>query len=400
MQVILTALGGGTAATLTEEGRKALLAADLILGAERLLGSLPEGCTQNRRAAVKAEDILSAIQKSDGDICAVLFSGDTGFYSGCRRLFPLLQEAGYDVSVLPGISSVQLLSARLGRPWQAWHLVSAHGLSCNAAAEVMQGQETFFLTGGKTTPATLCGQLTRAGLGDLAVTVGENLSYPEETICHGTAAAFAEREFAPLSVLLAEKAPVSPYRGAGLPDDLFLRGNVPMTKREVRAAILSKLAVQPKDILWDIGGGTGSVSVELALAASRGQVYAVECEEEACELIRKNREKFCAWNLSLVEGKAPMALAELPAPDGVFIGGTKGEMAAVIKAVMEKNPKARICISAIAMETLTAAVAALQENGVEPFVTQISVSKMKKAGELHLLLAQNPIFLITGGCHE
>lgn len=400
MQVILTALGGGTAATLTAEGRTALLTAELILGAERLLGALPEGCTKNRRAAVKAEDILSAIQKSDGKMCAVVFSGDTGFYSGCRRLFPLLKENGYEVTVLPGISSVQLLSARLGRPWQGWRLVSAHGIACNAAAEVMQGQETFFLTGGKTTPATLCRQLTQAGLGELAVTVGENLSYPEENICHGTAAAFAERTFAPLSVLLAEKAPASPYRGAGLPDDLFLRGNVPMTKREVRAVILSKLAVQPKDILWDIGGGTGSVSVELALAASRGQVYAVECAEEACGLIRKNREKFRVWNLSLAEGKAPQALAELPAPDGVFIGGTKGEMAAVVKTVMEKNPKARICISAIAMETLAAAVAALQENGVEPFVTQISVSKTKKAGELHLLLAENPIFLITGGCHE
>lgn len=400
MQVILTALGGGTAATLTEEGRKALLAADLILGAERLLGALPKGCTKNCRAAVKAEDILSAIQENDGKMCAVVFSGDTGFYSGCRRLFPMLKENGYEVTALPGISSVQLLSARLGRPWQEWRLVSAHGISCNAVAEVMQGQETFFLTGGKTTPATLCRKLTQAGLGELAVTVGENLSYSEETICHGTAAAFAEREFAPLSVLLAEKAPISPYRGAGLPDDLFLRGNVPMTKREVRAAILSKLAVQPEDILWDIGGGTGSVSVELALAAIRGQVYAVECAEEACGLIRKNREKFCAWNLSLVEGKAPEALMELPAPDGVFIGGTKGEMAAVIKAVMEKNSKARICISAIAMETLAAAVAALQENGVEPFVAQISVSKTKKAGELHLLLSQNPIFLITGGCHE
>lgn len=97
-----------------------------------------------------------------------------------------------------------------------------------------------------------------------------------------------------------------------------------MTKQEVRAAALAKLAVQPGDTLWDVGAGTGSVSVELALAAPRGHVYAVECDPEACGLIRQNRERFHACNLTLVEGRAPAALADLPAPDAVFIGGTKG----------------------------------------------------------------------------
>ena len=102
-----------------------------------------------------------------------------------------------------------------------------------------------------------------------------------------------------------------------------------MTKQEVRAAALAKLAVRPADTLWDVGAGTGSVSVELALAAPQGHVYAVECEPDACALIRRNREKFAAWNLSLIEGRAPAALEALPAPDAVFIGGTKGSMAAV-----------------------------------------------------------------------
>ena len=169
-----------------------------------------------------------------------------------------------------------------------------------------------------------------------------------------------------------------------------------MTKQEVRAAALAKLAVRPEDILWDVGAGTGSVSVELALAAPRGQVYAVECNETACGLIRQNREKFAAFNLTLIEGKAPDALKALPAPDAVFIGGTKGGMAGVVDAVLEKNPSARICISAIALETLSAAVAALTAHGLSAEVAQIAVSRTRPAGRLHLLMANNPVFLITG----
>ena len=169
-----------------------------------------------------------------------------------------------------------------------------------------------------------------------------------------------------------------------------------MTKQEVRAAALAKLAVHPTDTLWDVGAGTGSVSVELALAAPRGRIYAVECDPEACALIRKNRERFAAWNLTLIEGKAPQALEALPAPDAVFLGGTKGRMEAVVDAVLTKNPQARLCISAIALETLSAAVAALTARGLTAEVTQIAVSRTKPAGRLHLLMANNPIFLITG----
>ena len=226
--------------------------------------------------------------------------------------------------------------------------------------------------------------------------MGESLGTPDEKIHFGTAQELAGQAFASLSVLLVEHAVHPERRTPGLPDEAFIRGEVPMTKQEVRAAALAKLAVRPADTLWDVGAGTGSVSVELALAAPQGHVYAVECEPDACALIRRNREKFAAWNLSLIEGRAPAALEALPAPDAVFIGGTKGSMAAVVDTVLAKNANACICIAAIALESLSAAIAALTAHGLSAEVTQLAVSRTRPAGRLHLLTANNPIFLITG----
>lgn len=361
--------------------------ADYVVGAARLL----EGYPGRKDTATKAEDILKLLLASRCEDCAVLYSGDTGFYSGARTLLPLLAERGIEAEVLPGLSSVQVLAARLGHPWQDWILCSAHGTDCDPVAAVCRGKPAFFLTNGPDGPARLCRELVRAGLGELAVTVGENLGFEGERVSQMTASRCAEQTFAPLNVLLCEPASRYPRRAPGIPDGEFLRAEgVPMTKQEVRAAIFAKLAVDPENICWDIGAGTGSVSVELALQCRA--VWAVERKPDALALARSNREKFGAWNLRLIEGRAPAVLEDFPKPDAVFIGGSGGELPGILQAVRRANPEARVCVSAISLETLHAAMAELRD----PEVTQISVSRSRPAGQLHLLLAQNPVFLITG----
>lgn len=396
MNVTLIGMGSGQPENLTLQGLAALRQADLILGARRLLAVLPAGCTENRAAAYRPDEVAELLQTSGAENAVLVYSGDTGFYSGASSMMEKLEALGVRARVLPGLSSIQLLAAALGRPWQGWNLVSAHGRTCDPVAECMQGRPTFFLTGGSEDPATLCAQLEAEGFGDMQAVVGQCLGTPEEKLFRGSVKELAAGRFNSLSVLLVEAAEVLPRRAPGLPDEAFERGDVPMTKQEVRAAVLAKLAVRPKDILWDVGAGTGSVSVELALAAPRGRVYAVECRPEGCALIKANREKFRTRNLVLVEGLAPDALSDLPAPDAVFIGGSKGSLAAIVDAALDKNPDARICVSAIALETLSAAVAALTAKGRTVQVSQIAVSRAKAVGGLHLMMAQNPIYLITG----
>ena len=394
--VTLIGMGSGKWEALSAQAQQAVRSAGLAFGAKRLLAGLPADCTARQFALYQPADILETLAQNPGQDAVVLYSGDTGFYSGASGLLTPLRALGIPARVYPGVSSIQLLAAALGRPWQGWNLVSAHGRTCDPVAECMQGRPTFFLTGGSEDPATLCAQLAAEGFGDVQGVVGQCLGTPEEKLFRGSVKELAAGRFNSLSVLLVEAAEVLPRRAPGLPDEAFERGDVPMTKQEVRAAVLAKLAVRPEDILWDVGAGTGSVSVELALAAPRGRVYAVECRPEGCALIKANREKFRTRNLVLVEGLAPAALSDLPAPDAVFIGGSKGSLAAIVDAALDKNPDARICVSAIALESLSAAVAALTAKGRTVQVSQIAVSRAKAVGGLHLMMAQNPIYLITG----
>lgn len=392
MRITLVGVGCGGAG-LTEQGRAALAQAELILGAPRLLEGLT-GFSGEKKASIKNEEIVSALRNARCEAVCVAFSGDTGFYSGAKRLLAALEKEELKAEVIPGVSSLQYLAARLGCPWQDWRLCSAHGVDCDPVYEAMQGRPVFFLTGSSQSPAALCRSLVQAGLSSLTVTVGENLSYENERIATLPAAEAAELSFAPLSVLLVQPAPAYSNRTPGIPDEEFIRGKTPMTKQEVRAAILSKLAIQPGDTCWDVGAGTGSVSVEMALHAK--SVWAVEREADACELVKANRDKFCAWNLRILEGDAPTALEALPAPDVLFVGGSGGHLAEILSLAKEKNPRVRICVSAIALETLHAAMEQLAALGFAVDVTQISVSRAKGVGTLHLLMAQNPIFLITG----
>ena len=392
----ITLIGmGASAATLTAEGWDALRRAERVAGARRLLEALPPEVTAERIPAVKPEEILSALE--DASSAAVLYSGDTGFYSGAPALLERLRGRQVQVELQPGLSSVQLLAARLGRPWQDWKLVSAHGRPCDPVAAVCGGKPAFFLTGvGESGPAALCQKLADAGLGGLSVAVGEDLGLASQKIFSGSAAQAAGAQFGPLAVLLAEPAFRLPARTPGWPDDTFVRAEgVPMTKQAIRAQVLAQLALCPGETVWDVGAGTGSVSLEMAYANGGAPVWAVERLPAACAVLEENRRRLGGWNIRVTAGTAPEALQGLPAPDAVLIGGTRGRLEPILDAILAANPAARVCLTAIALETLAAALAAFGARGMEPEVTQIAAAHAGGPGRLHLLRAENPVFILT-----
>lgn len=180
-------------------------------------------------------------------------------------------------------------------------------------------------------------------------------------------------------------------------DELFIRGKVPMTKAEVRAIVLSKLELSKNSVLYDIGAGTGSVSIEAAMVITDGMVYAIEQKEEATALIRCNCEQFAVKNVTVIHGKAPDALKLLPAPTHVFIGGSAGSMESIIEVVRGKKRDLRVVITAITLETLCSVMAVLKEESITAEVISVQVSKAYDVAGYHMMKGENPIYVITFG---
>lgn len=180
-------------------------------------------------------------------------------------------------------------------------------------------------------------------------------------------------------------------------DEWFIRGDIPMTKSEVRAAAISKLELSEDSVLYDIGAGTGSVSIEAARLFPKMKVFAVEKKPEAIELITRNKEKFRTENVSVVEGEAPEAFKALERPTHAFIGGTSGQMEAILERLLEKNQNVRVVMNVIALESLSGILAWLGSREKEAEIVQISVARAKEIGRYHMMTGLNPVYLISFG---
>ncbi len=391
-RVVLAGVGMGGADSLTGGAARAVREAQCVIGAKRMLETA-DCAGKIVRAAIAPDDIARVIREENAERFAVLFSGDTGFYSGAKKLIAAL--GGVQIEVLPGVGSLQALCAKLRRPWENVRAVSLHGRDCNFAAEVRAHEAVFALLGGRDGAKDALDRLCRAGLGDLTVHIGQRLGYPDEKLVSGTASALCEGAFDPLSVLLVENPGwkneiVTP----GLPDEAFDRDETPMTKSEVRAVSLGKLELTPGAVVYDVGSGSGSVSVECARLAPMGHVYAVERKPGAAALTRHNAEKFGLENLTTVEGLAPEAFADLPAPTHAFLGGTAGNLDAILDALLAKNPHVRIVANAVTLETVAQLTRAAKRFTVSD-IAEISVAKPRRVGGYSLMTAQNPVYVFT-----
>lgn len=395
-QVTLIGIGMGNLSNMTLEAYQDCQEADAILGAERML----ECCRHLKKpmfAAYKQEDLKQYLDEHpEFEKAVILLSGDIGFYSGAKKLMTCL-EAEYDVKTRNGISSVVYFCGKLKTSWEDVKLMSLHGKNQNLIAAVSRYQKVFSLIGGKDGVREVCQMLEEYGFGYVKVSVGSRLSYPDESIVTGTAKELAAQEIGGLCVILIENSHAGQFPVThGIDDEAFIRGKVPMTKNEVRSISLSKLQLKEDSVIYDIGAGTGSISIEAALQAPDGFVYAIEKKEEACALIEENKRKFHTANVQVISGLAPEALENLPVPTHAFIGGSSGNMQAILELLLRKNPEIRVVINCIALESISETLECMKTLPVTDVdMIHVSSARSKELGQYHMMTGMNPIYIVS-----
>ena len=393
MKIYLTGTGTDGCRTLTAEAADAIRQAGLLIGAKRMLAPYADS-GKELVCAYQPERITEALRNSGAECAAVLLSGDSGFFSGAKNLLPLLR--GMDVTVLPGISSFSAFCARCGISYENMRFFSLHGVQSNIAVHVKMNRCCFFLLGGDMTAAQVCGLLCDYGLPDIRVHTGIDLGYENERILHGTPSDLTAIPAETLTVLITENPAYLRYIPSAVPDGDFLRDKVPMTKAEVRCNAVAAMQIPRDGICWDIGCGTGSVSVEAAFRCPDGQVFAFDQKAEAVHLTEQNAHRFSCDNITAVCGTCPDILHDYPAPDAVFIGGSGGNLAGIFDAVRKKNPNARIALTAVSLETLAQAVPLFAQHCGEYQAVQIAVTRTVRRGAHTMPDVQNPVWLIAG----
>lgn len=381
MSIYIIGVGMGGKNELTLEAWEKINEADIVIGAKRITEPFSNG--KKVFYEYDADKITEILANESYNNAAVLFSGDVSFFSGAKKLQEILEN----VTILPGISSMSYFCGKIGMSYDNMNVVSMHGRDCNIVSEVRGHKKTFMLFG-----ENPCNKLCQYGLGDVTVYIGENLSYENERILTGSAEELRDIKTESLSVAVIINENYDSRTRIGICDSEFITGNVPMTKREVRAVSMSLLEIRDDDICIDIGAGTGSVTVEMALAAVKGKVYAVEKNIEAVTLIKENTIKFHTDNVEVICGEATEVIPDLPKADKIFIGGSSGKLEKIIEMCDCK----KVVINAITIETLLAAVSALKEFGYDFTVTQVSVARGKKVGSYNMMTALNPIFILCG----
>lgn len=403
-QISLIGMGMGGAESLTLEAHKALCEAEYVFGAPRLLPKEARG--RRLMPYYLARDILPELEKISGrggKKAVVLFSGDTGFYSGAGRLRKALLEAGYSqVRILPGISSMSYLAARAGCDWQQAAAFSIHGRGGKEAwggelAELVRSsRQTFLLLSGAEDVACVGELLSESGLSHVKMTLGYQLSYEDEEILEIGAQEWSGLKKKGLyACFLWNEAPVGRRLSPGLPDQAFKRDKIPMTKEEIRQVALCKLGLREGAVFYDIGSGSGSIAVEAAGLSPGIQVYAIEKKAEAIRLTRENAQRLGACRVQVIEGEAPEALEALPAPTHAFIGGSGGRLKEILKLLVRKNPRIRVVATAVSLETVSELTGVVKEMSCRSQVVMLQASRTREAGAYHLFRAENPVMIAT-----
>ena len=400
--VTVVGIGDDGCVGLSARAANAVAAAQVLAGGERHLAFFPQFAGERVVLKDKIGDALKRIAAlAEEHHVVVLASGDPLFY-GVGALLAK-KVGGEHVDFLPAPSSVQLAFARLGRRWDDAAVISLHGRGREGLlVRLRRLGKVALLTDEESSPRWIAQQLVAHGERAWRATVCENLGGPDERVRSFTLEELAAcADVAPLNVVVLEREGAfrPPPASSFLHEDAFAK-RMPkkglITKREARLLSLAMMQLRRASVVWDVGAGSGSVAIEAALQAYEGRVFAVEVDPEGVEICRDNVRRFGADNVRVVAGRAPDALAGLPDPDAVFIGGSKGALAEIVDAALARlTPGGRLVANAITLDNVSEAYAALRASGREPEVVMLNVSRAEPLGRYLRWEAQNPIHIFA-----
>ena len=407
MEIILAGVGMGSRECLTREVCKAIEDADILFGAERMIS--PYQPKLEKQPFYMASQIIPYLKELQGRAfiterrkVVVLFSGDSGFYSGCQSLYKALQDEiekdrlNASVCILPGISSIAYLAACIGESYQDADICSMHGKKLiNLTKRIKRGEKIFLIMSGVKDVNRLGTLLVDGGLHNCEIFVGYQLSYPEQKIMKMTPKeCVGLTEEGLYCCCIKNPDAVKRKLTHGKSDTAFIRGKVPMTKEEVREVSICKIQLHQEAVVYDIGSGTGSIAVEIAGLSDDLKVFAIEKKEEAAALIKQNKAKFHLENIEVAETSAPEGLVELPAPTHAFIGGSGGELKEILSLLYQKNPEMRVVINAISLETICEIKEILSMYPIKnEDIVQMQVSRTRIVGNYHLMQSENLVWI-------
>lgn len=380
-------VAGAGIGQLTPEVREAVSAADVVFSSPRFWHVIPEG---KRVIDIKS---FTDIDSEAGQVL-VLVSGDPGIFS----LLPRLKHKFPDVPlrVLPGISSLQAICARAGESWSDAAILSGHGRPLTPGVllnTVERSRITVLFCDRNRSPEWACRNLS--GMSGIEIFTGERLGTPTERVMSGTPEELSGCEFAePAIVLVRNSHPYSPKTLYPRDGDFIRVEGVVMTNESVRSVILGRLNLSSNSVFWDIGAGTGSISIAAGLAFPYIDIHAVDYKPEAAEVISLNAQKFHLHNITIHESRALGTIKRLPEPSSVFIGGSEGELSGILEYLSGFN-NIHVVSACVTLETLTKAYELMRNwNNFESVQVSISSSKFLTP-EATLMKAQAPVTVLS-----
>jgi precorrin-6Y C5,15-methyltransferase (decarboxylating) len=400
--VYIIGIGPGGASSLLPEARRLVQRADMVFGGERLLDMFPSLSGQSIAIKNNLNEVINLIKRNIGyKRMAVLASGDPNLYGIAKYL---VDKLGKDiVEIIPNVSAMQIAFARIKESWDDAVLVSTHARPIEDIIDTVRSvHKIAIFTDDKHTPGEIARVLQQHGIDNCRAYVCQDLGSEKENIIATDLYSLKEVEFSPLNMMILIKDDLAKNNRAqeffGIPDEEFHRlGEGLITKLEVRVISLAKMCLREDSIVWDIGAGSGTISIEASFLAKRGSVFAIEKDVRAVTVIRENVNKFGRHNIRVIHAVAPERLGELPDPSTIFVGGSGGELAKILKVACDRlKLGGRIVINAATLETLQAAVDGLKANGFMAEISLVNVARSRDISNLTRLEALNPVFVVTG----